>query len=155
MGQRVPTPSAMKGPLLVPAPGLLGWISASFLQLGTLIELREALRCSMGDLFLSSAELGAGLQAGGWRREGPPHLPRWGQGLGFFFGAQTPLSLFLSHLLPAKPPEMPSSHGCRNYLQLLPREKGLYLLKRGEMKVGLQAWGGGVMGREVAFQPRN
>lgn len=65
-----------------------------------------------------------------------------------------PTSLFPSHLLPAEPPEMLPSHRCCNYLQLLPREKGLYLLKRGEMKVGLKAWAGG-LGREVAFQPRN
>lgn len=41
----VPTPSGKKGPLLVPATGLLGWISAGFLELRGLIELREALRC--------------------------------------------------------------------------------------------------------------
>lgn len=39
------TPPGKKGPLLAPATGLLGWISAGFLALRALIELREALRC--------------------------------------------------------------------------------------------------------------
>lgn len=82
------------------------------------------------------------------RRATPP--PKVGTGLFcfvLFFGAQTPLSLFLSHLLRAEPPEMLPSHRCCNYLQLLPREKELYLLERGEMKVGLQAWGKGGVGK--------
>lgn len=107
----------------------------------------------MGELFFSSwgpgrGGVSAGLGEGGWRGEGPSHLQRWTVlwGETAFFGAQTPFSRSQP---PFSQPEMLPSHRCCNYLQLLPREKGLYLLKGGEMKVGLKVWvrGGGWEGK--------